>query len=490
MPIEVIDKIKQKNGAKFKLMDAEDIAIDDTDVKNKFKQVMLRLSQNMQNQGFNTFFKNGEVKNCNYSQMNKIDFKLRDLSEFDSNKNIKVHYCELRAIENNQVATCTRIINEKSFSLSATLYWDKTQGSNFIGFINDDYTFKVGFNPRGFVKWDGSEEILLNNDLESGLYRITITVMSSVIIVSINKTNSTKVKTFIYSHTFSNNNITLCFECYYANDSIRDIKSISINNVNFCPNIIFQAKNQHYGLEFKDINSVPIFVHVPASYNPSIKNKTCIFFHGAGGKGNDFWIYENENKMLKPLLDNGYVVISTNYRNATCWGNDEGMEDIKNLINYFKEILNLSDEFDVVCESMGGMVAFNAMLRNIFNPRRIWGIYPCVNLKKAYEHRDLKGQIQNAYNIQNDDEFEEKTKNHDVLNDYDLKQFKNIPMMLTSSYDDTVVPREFNSDKLKEKIENLGGCVKIVDTTGEHGDQSNFIYFEKTIDFFNSIIAN
>lgn len=39
MPIEVIDKIKQKNGGTFKLMDAKDIAIDDTNVEECIKKI-------------------------------------------------------------------------------------------------------------------------------------------------------------------------------------------------------------------------------------------------------------------------------------------------------------------------------------------------------------------------------------------------------------------------------------------------------------------
>ncbi|MCX0396979.1 M14 family metallopeptidase [Clostridium perfringens] len=39
MPIEVIDKIKQKNGGTFKLMDAKDIAIDDTNIEDYAKNI-------------------------------------------------------------------------------------------------------------------------------------------------------------------------------------------------------------------------------------------------------------------------------------------------------------------------------------------------------------------------------------------------------------------------------------------------------------------
>ncbi|WP_283695748.1 SGNH/GDSL hydrolase family protein [Clostridium perfringens] len=39
MPIELIDKIKQKNGGTFKLMDAKDVAIDDTDIEKYTKKI-------------------------------------------------------------------------------------------------------------------------------------------------------------------------------------------------------------------------------------------------------------------------------------------------------------------------------------------------------------------------------------------------------------------------------------------------------------------
>ena len=39
MPIEVIDKIKQKNGGTFKLIDAKDVAIDDTNVEDYTKKI-------------------------------------------------------------------------------------------------------------------------------------------------------------------------------------------------------------------------------------------------------------------------------------------------------------------------------------------------------------------------------------------------------------------------------------------------------------------
>lgn len=49
MPIEVIDKIKQKNGGTFKLMDAKDIAIDDKDIESYVKEMNKKISMGSNN---------------------------------------------------------------------------------------------------------------------------------------------------------------------------------------------------------------------------------------------------------------------------------------------------------------------------------------------------------------------------------------------------------------------------------------------------------
>ncbi|MBI6005993.1 hypothetical protein H8J86_08495 [Clostridium perfringens] len=45
MPIELIDKIIPKNNAKFKLIDAKDVAINGSDVENYFQKIEILIDE-------------------------------------------------------------------------------------------------------------------------------------------------------------------------------------------------------------------------------------------------------------------------------------------------------------------------------------------------------------------------------------------------------------------------------------------------------------
>lgn len=423
----------------------------------------------------------------------KKAFDIRGVSEFDAQSNMQGVLGVLSVVSTSTVGKAIRALEGdaiNSFCLQAQMYYDGANGSEFIGFCSsakgvlptNEYVFKLGFTPSGtagFSYYNGSTtNILPNASLTTGWYTVTLTKINTSLIISIQKEGTTKVTTkIITGETHAVNN--LYFECYYASDKIRNIRYIANNNINLLTPYFANSKNFHTGYEMNTTGNVQSIAHLPASYNPNIKNKCVIMFHGSNGKATDFWSYDNENSILQGLLDAGYVVIASTYTDRKCWGNPQAMTDISNLITHYNNYLNIQDNYYIVMESMGGTVALNSIVHLPAlqgRTKAIIGIYPAINLESLYTNdTGLKADIATAYGISSDSEFQTKTDGYDAMNDNDGTIFKYIPMKFWASSGDTVVPKVNNSDAFATKINALGGSVEVIATTGNHGDASNFV---------------
>ena len=433
----------------------------------------------------------GEPKKALYSQANKINIDFRNLNDFDECSGTAQLKKGKFSSNSNEIASARRYIGKGvNLSLQAKFKWDNTQLGSWVSFsttgLND---WKFGFvKNKGFVIWNGMDNIIMTtSQLFANSYILNVICVGRKIIVTVHAEGSSGCNMFEYSREFRDDEYSICLESCSTNDVIEDLKIISthITDEQFLPPIIPNTKSHYVGSRHvtgSGMNSICFF---PSNYNPTKKTPCLMYFHGSGGHDIDIVINSNESRILTPFLNDGYVVIACDYNSR--WGNDENMDNIRECINYFKERVNIGDIY-VIGQSMGATVSINAIARDILKPVAYWGIYPCVNLTKAFENNTLKNEIKVSYNINSDEEFLDKTRGRDIIRDYDLTFMRKVPTILTHSYQDTIVPREFNTDILKEKLTYIGCDVKVLNSYGEHGDASNFSddVIKSVLEFFNS----
>src|SRR5215469_3262180 len=113
-------------------------------------------------------------------------------------------------------------------------------------------------------------------------------------------------------------------------------------------------------LQANDTNGVFTWAILPTTYNPQTANPWIIYNHGAGQTINSILSDPVHNLSVQSLAAAGFVVIASEYRSVTCWGNTECTTDIANLQSLWRDQLNLSSQPFVIGESMGGVVTWNA----------------------------------------------------------------------------------------------------------------------------------
>ena len=437
-----------------------------------------------------------------YAKAEKYKFELRSDLEFDAVANTNYSKSTIFPLVQGDLRAVKSLenINTNNFTIQAKIYYDGTQNGCYIGYNNlSSGTIAISGSQRTYVGISTTNGLgfCLNDDgvatslysasnLVSGnWYIITLTMINSELYTSITKEGSTQAHAYKITPSILNaNNVQI--GGYKVTDKIKDIKYIALNDAS--PKLLIpyfsNKSNQHTALTIT-ISGIPTIVHLPASYNPSIKNKCCIWFHGSNGYSNDVWTYISKNNILNALLEAGYVVIGSDYTSRTCWGNAQSMTDITNLINYYKAQLNLQDEFYVYGESMGGAVLFNNIVKGIIKTKAVAFVSPAINLEYLYNNSvSLKSGIQGAFGITLDSEFQAKTDGYDPINDNDGSVFKNIPFKIYASYADTVVDRINDTDLFATKVNALGGNVSVFTVTGEHGDASGY-QTGNVLDFFS-----
>lgn len=428
---------------------------------------------------------------------------IKNLSDFDNVSGMSYSLGEFYATASGTLGQAVKALqdtNIQNLTVQALAYYDNTQDSEYIGISTSDRGTLpitspqhrlIGFRKdTGFIYNDGStlNTLIASSNLSTGWYEISLVLLNSgtncVAIVTINKQGNNAPQTFVESNIPYANNIII--QSAVATDRIKNIKYIDLINTNanlLIPN--FESyKNFHTPLQFADSTSIGTAAHIPASYNPNIKNKCVIFFHGLGGHAKDMW-NSLESPLFKGFLDAGYVIIASDYTNPSCWGNAQSSIDIDNLISLYQKYLNIQNEYYLVIESMGGITGLNAIAHSqTCKAKAVIGIYPTANLTSLYDNGNgsMAGSIAAAYGITDPSQFATKANGYDpMLRDGNI--YKNIPMLFWSSYSDTTVPRATNADAFASKINELGGNVTINTSTGNHGDPSNFVP-QDAVNFF------
>ena len=226
-------------------------------------------------------------------------------------------------------------------------------------------------------------------------------------------------------------------------------------------------------LQYADANGVPTLAILPGSYDASKPFPWIIYDHGFGQTINAITAQPPQSTYVQALVAAGYVVIASEYRELDCWGDMECAEDIANLQTLWHSLLNLAPQPFVIGESMGGMVTWNAISHGTLQPLAVVGIYPACNLADMYTNLVFMPIIQSDYGFDSSQGYSTATAGFDPLL-APPDQFTSFPILMWSSYGDTVVVRSRNEDPFAAAINAAGGQVTIRSSVGDHGDLSNF----------------
>jgi alpha-beta hydrolase superfamily lysophospholipase len=237
-------------------------------------------------------------------------------------------------------------------------------------------------------------------------------------------------------------------------------------------------------LQKSDANGVSTWAILPPSYNPQSPSPWIIYDHGFGQSIGSIAANPPQSAFVQSLATSGFVVIASEYRNLTCWGNMECADDIANLQTVWHSQLNLSPQPFVIGESMGGIVTWNAILHGTLKPLAAVGIYPACNLAAMYAEEAFTPTIQTAYDFVSPAGYGAATMGFDPT----LAQpsnFVEIPIQIWASHSDRIVLRSQNEDPFAKAINAAGGNITIHTSRGDHGDPSNFDA-PAVISFFSS----
>lgn len=222
-----------------------------------------------------------------------------------------------------------------------------------------------------------------------------------------------------------------------------------------------------------DANGVSTWAILPESYNPHNATPWIIYNHGFGQTISSITANPPQSAFVLSLATAGFVVIASEYRNLTCWGNRDCADDIANLQMLWHSQLNLWPQPFVIGESMGGIVTWNAISHGALKPLAAVGIYPVCNLADMYTKDVFRPTIQTAYGFTSPSGYLSATRGFDPILD-PPSTFVDIPIQIWASRSDRIVVRSRNEDPFAKAINAAGGSVTIHTSQGDHGDPSNF----------------
>jgi hypothetical protein len=239
-------------------------------------------------------------------------------------------------------------------------------------------------------------------------------------------------------------------------------------HMTFAPSPIAQNRL----LQLIDANGVSTWALLPPNYNPQTESPWIIYDHGFGQTISSIVSDPLHSWFVQSLAAAGFVVVASEYRNITCWGDMECAEDVANLQTLWRSRLNLSLQPFVIGESMGGIVSWNAISHGTVKPLAVAGIYPVCNLASMYAERALAPTIQTAYDVTSPSDYAAATRGFDPILT-PPSTFAGIPIQMWASYSDRTVLRSQNEDPFANAINAAGGSVTIHTSRGDHGDPSN-----------------
>ena len=190
--------------------------------------------------------------------------------------------------------------------------------------------------------------------------------------------------------------------------------------------------------------------------------KVAIYVHGAGETAAKSFGNQQMAPIFSTLLAHGYAVAADD-AHGDQWGNPTSYGDYAHLV----ETLNKRglSEIYVIARSMGG---FNGLqLLQTVHVKAWAGIVPACNLRSIYDLERFAPSIRAAYGPKLADALRAGSPVH-------IDYRRGLPMRFWASPDDTVVPKELNTDVCAREARDRGARVTVTTTGGDHGDPSDY----------------
>lgn len=236
---------------------------------------------------------------------------------------------------------------------------------------------------------------------------------------------------------------------------------------------------------YMDVDGVHTVAEIPATYSPSTPSRVAVYVHGMNGLADKIWNNEYMKPVTTALVNAGYIVIASDFKQQNNWGNTQSSIDMKNLLDAYKKRFNLEEKPYMIMQSMGGMATLNAIAQGKVNPKAVVGLFPACNLAVSYPFYQYTDAINASYGITVDNPYSIAAKGHDPIHDIDPAIYQSIPFKIWASSDDHYVPKIDNTDAFRDRINGIGGNVTVVSSTGDHGDPSNYQPTD-IVNFFNA----
>jgi predicted peptidase len=186
-------------------------------------------------------------------------------------------------------------------------------------------------------------------------------------------------------------------------------------------------------------------------------NRLVLYVHGSGSQA-DVLEEEQLAPTVQALLKRGFAVAASNGGGENNWGNAKSVEDSVRLAERigYKYVY-------VLAQSMGGIGGVELIDR--LHPVAWAGIFPVCNARNLWEIDNGREQIEAVWG---------PGPPPAKISPVKAKEVKNLPVMMFASPEDTSVPIEQNADTCARWMRQRGAKVTLIETTGEHGDPSNF----------------
>lgn len=204
---------------------------------------------------------------------------------------------------------------------------------------------------------------------------------------------------------------------------------------------------------YSSVGGTPVLVLRPAK--PT--NRLVLYVHGSGSQADVL-----EEEQVKPLVDaflaKGFAVAASNGSGEYNWGSPASVRDSVSLARAlgYKHVY-------VLAQSMGGIGGVELIDR--LHPVAWAGIFPVCDARSIWRLGEEAPEIEAVWGSGPPPKRISPVRARDV---------KGLPVLMFASPEDTNVPKSENTDRCAAWMRKGGAQVTVVETTGEHGDPSNF----------------
>lgn len=225
---------------------------------------------------------------------------------------------------------------------------------------------------------------------------------------------------------------------------------------------------------------------VPLSYYAgSLPYPVIMYHHGVGETETALYADALKATCVQALLTAGYILCGSNAHGDN-WGNAASLTDYLNLWTRVSAAYNTSS----LCfwsQSMGGLSGLLSLRNATFTVKGWLGTYPVTNLSNMYGAGagTYFASIETAYGFSGNANYAAATTGHDP-NLLSASGFLVPKDRMYSSAADTVVAKASNATLMKAifALDSHVNSNVLIDTSGDHGDASNFVPTEY-VAFFN-----